>query len=131
MPTPVEENLVSSNAAYVSSFNKGHLPHAPAKAYTVLTCMDARIVPAEAFGISLGDAHVIRNAGASAREGLRSIIISQQMLKTKEVLVIKHTECGMTTFKEKDAHDLVEKNCGAAAAKEVESLDFLPFVEYV
>lgn len=33
----------------------------PAKKYLVLTCMDARIDPAEAFGIDLGDAHVVRN----------------------------------------------------------------------
>jgi Carbonic anhydrase len=29
----------------------------------VVTCMDARIDPAAAFGIELGDAHVIRNVG--------------------------------------------------------------------
>lgn len=46
--------------------------------------MDARIDPAAAFGISLGDAHVIRNAGASAREALRSILISEQLLGTRE-----------------------------------------------
>jgi carbonic anhydrase len=42
--------------------------------------MDARIDPAQAFGINLGDAHVIRNAGASAHDALRSIVISEQLL---------------------------------------------------
>lgn len=42
--------------------------------------MDARIDPAQAYGISLGDAHVIRNAGASAVDALRSIVISEQLL---------------------------------------------------
>jgi hypothetical protein len=42
--------------------------------------MDARIDPAQAFGIDLGDAHVIRNAGASALDALRSIVISEQLL---------------------------------------------------
>jgi len=42
--------------------------------------MDARIDPAQAFGIELGDAHVIRNAGASAIDALRSIVISEQLL---------------------------------------------------
>jgi carbonic anhydrase len=46
--------------------------------------MDARIDPAAAFGIDLGDAHVIRNAGGSARDAIRSIVIS-------EVLLVKHT----------------------------------------
>jgi carbonic anhydrase len=53
--------------------------------------MDARIDPAAAFGIDLGDAHVIRNAGASARDAIRSIVISEQLLGTQEVLLVKHT----------------------------------------
>lgn len=89
--------------------------------------MDARIDPAAAFGISLGDAHVIRNAGASAKDGLRSIIISEQLLGTKEILLIKHTGCGMLTFKNEDAHGLVGKNLGSEAANEIKGLDFLPF----
>jgi hypothetical protein len=52
--------------------------------YYIVTCMDARIDPAAAFGISLGDAHVIRNAGASAKDAHRSILISEQLLGTRE-----------------------------------------------
>ena len=91
--------------------------------------MDARIDPAAAFGIPLGDAHVIRNAGGSARDALRSIIISQQLLGTTEILLIKHTGCGMLTFKNEDAHAVVEKNLGPEAKKELGALDFLPFPE--
>lgn len=91
--------------------------------------MDARIDPAAAFGISLGDAHVIRNAGGNARDALRSLVISQQMLGTTEVLVIKHTGCGMLTFQNEDAHALVEKNLGAEARKELAGLDFQPFAQ--
>jgi carbonic anhydrase len=89
--------------------------------------MDARIDPAAAFGIPLGAAHVIRNAGASARDAFRSIVISQQLLGTTEVLVVKHTGCGMLTFDDETAKGLVKKNKGSAAAKEVENLDFLTF----
>ena len=89
--------------------------------------MDARIDPAAAFGIPLGAAHVIRNAGASARDAFRSIVISQQLLGTTEVLVVKHTGCGMLTFDNVAARDLVKKQKGDAAAKDVEDLDFLTF----
>lgn len=92
-----------------------------------VTCMDARIDPTSAFNIPLGAAHVIRNAGASARDAFRSLIISQQLLGTTEVLLVKHTGCGMLTFDNDTAHSLVRKNKGEAAAKEVENLDFLPF----
>ena len=74
--------------------------------------MDARIDPAAAFGIDLGDAHVIRNAGANAADAVRSIVISQQLLGTREIVLVKHTGCGMLTFQESDARAIVEKNLG-------------------
>ena len=89
--------------------------------------MDARIDPVSAFGISLGDAHVIRNAGGNAVDALRSIIISNQLLGTTEVLLIKHTGCGMLTFKNEDAAAVVEKNLGTQAKEEAAGLDFQPF----
>ncbi len=91
--------------------------------------MDARIDPAAAFGINPGDAHVIRNAGGSAVDALRSIIISQQLLGTTSVLLIKHTGCGMLTFENKDIFPIINKNLGQGATGELEaqSFDFLPF----
>jgi carbonic anhydrase len=89
--------------------------------------MDARIDPAAAFNIPLGAAHVVRNAGASARDAFRSVVISQQLLGTTEVLVVKHTGCGMLTFDNAAAREVVKKQKGDAAAKEVEDLDFLTF----
>jgi carbonic anhydrase len=77
--------------------------------------MDARIDPAAAYGISLGDAHVIRNAGGNARDALRSLVISEQLLGTTEILLLKHTGCGMLTFKNDDAAALVRQNLGDKA----------------
>lgn len=108
----IQQNLRESNQKYVSSFDKGHLALPPAKKYLVLTCMDARIDPAAAFGIELGDAHVIRNAGANAADSLRSIVISEQLLGTGEIFLVKHTGCGMLTFQNNDAYELVKKNLG-------------------
>lgn len=91
--------------------------------------MDARIDPKAAFGIALGDAHVIRNAGGSAKEALRSLVISQQLLGTEEILLVKHTGCGMLTFKNEDAIKVVENNLGQDAKEELIDLDFLPFAD--
>lgn len=109
-----QKNVEAASASYSSSFKMGHLALPPAKKYLVLTCMDARIDPAQAFGIGLGDAHVIRNAGGSAVDGLRSIIISEQLLGTTEIILVKHTGCGMVTFQNEDAYALVEQNLGYA-----------------
>ncbi|KAL6706634.1 hypothetical protein ACN47E_005176 [Coniothyrium glycines] len=127
MSTNGERNLEQGNKSYAASFTQGDLALPPSQKYAVLTCMDARIDPAAAFGIPLGAAHVIRNAGASARDAFRSIVISQQLLGTTEVLVVKHTGCGMLTFDNAVAKDLVQKQKGDAAAKEVEDIDFLTF----
>ncbi|KAK4458167.1 carbonic anhydrase [Cladorrhinum samala] len=125
----IQKNVEAASERYSSSFTKGHLALPPAKKYLVLTCMDARIDPASAFGIELGDAHVIRNAGASAVDALRSIVISQQLLATNEIILVKHTGCGMLTFKNEDAFAIVEKNLGAEAVAELKAKnpDFLPF----
>ncbi|ORX96552.1 carbonic anhydrase [Clohesyomyces aquaticus] len=120
-------NLVEGNKAYAASFTQGDLALPPSQKYAVLTCMDARIDPAAAFNIPLGAAHVIRNAGASARAGFRDLVISQQLLGTTEVLLVKHTGCGMLTFDNATASGLIAKNKGEQAAKEVEDLDFLAF----
>ncbi|KAF4921353.1 hypotheticall protein [Colletotrichum viniferum] len=82
----IQKNVEAASESYSSGFTKGHLALPPAKKYLVLTCMDARIDPARAFGIELGDAHVIRNnedayalvdqnlgAGASAELKSRSL----------------------------------------------------------
>jgi carbonic anhydrase len=90
-----------------------------------VTCMDARIDPAAAFGIALGDAHVIRNAGGNAKDALRSILISQHLLGTREIILIKHTGCGMLTFTNEDAKAAVQGNGG----KVDNAFDFQPFPE--
>jgi carbonic anhydrase len=92
-------DFVANNSVYAAGFDKGSLPMPPAKKAAILACMDARIDPAKALGLREGDAHVIRNAGGVASDdALRSLIISQRLLGTEEIILIHHTDCGMETF---------------------------------
>lgn len=92
-------HVTAANDRYAQSFNQGGKPIPPAKQAAVLTCMDARIMPAEALGYDLGDVHVIRNAGGRASEdAIRSLVISYKLLGTKEFFIIHHTDCGMALF---------------------------------
>ncbi len=112
--------VLAANDRYAATFTKGDLPMPPARRLVILTCMDARIDPAQAFGVTEGDAHVIRNAGGRASEdALRSLVISTQLLGTREVSVIHHTDCGMLTF----TNEQLQARLGADAA----GIDFLPF----
>jgi carbonic anhydrase len=55
-------------------------------------------------------------AGASAVDAFRSIIISEQLLGTTEILLVKHTGCGMLTFTNEQAYEIVGKNLGCVLA---------------
>ncbi|HEY7633674.1 MAG TPA: carbonic anhydrase [Thermoleophilaceae bacterium] len=119
----VTDELLQNNESYAAGFTKGDLAMPPAKHTTVVTCMDARILPSRALGLEEGDAHVIRNAGGRAQEALRSIVISERLLGTDEILVIHHTDCGMLTFTNEDLYAKVQEDLGADAS----DIDFLPF----
>jgi carbonic anhydrase len=51
-------------------------------------------------------------AGGAALDALRSIVVSQQYLQTTEVLVVKHTNCGMIGLENDKGFAEVEKNLG-------------------
>ncbi len=91
--------VLSANQGYVSRFTKGELALPPSRGFAILTCMDARLDPAQYAGLSEGDAHVIRNAGGRASDdAIRSLVISHKLLGTHEWFVIHHTNCGMELF---------------------------------
>jgi carbonic anhydrase len=93
------DSLLANNAAYAASFDKGDLPLAPVKKVAVVACMDARLNVYGALGLQEGDAHVIRNAGGVVTDNeIRSLAISQRLLGTEEIILIRHTDCAMLTF---------------------------------
>src|SRR5579864_464213 len=120
----VAQEFRKANEAYAATFEKGNLPMPPARHVAVVTCMDARLHPARFLGLELGDAHVIRNAGGRVSDdALRSLVISQQLLGTNEVVVIHHTDCGMLTFSNDDLRAKIKQDLHANA----DDIDFLPF----
>jgi carbonic anhydrase len=92
--------VLEANRKYAASFGtKGKLGMPPGRRFAVLTCMDARLDPAQFAGAAEGDAHVIRNAGGRASDdAIRSLVISYKLLGTREFFVIHHTDCGMQFF---------------------------------
>jgi carbonic anhydrase len=118
------DELVQANEHFANALGEVESPPLPpARKVAILTCMDARIVPARIFGLEEGDAHVIRNAGGMAKEGLRSLVISQRLLGTNAIAVVHHTDCGMLTFQNEDVHAKVKEDLGADSS----DIDFMPF----
>jgi carbonic anhydrase len=90
------ERLLAENQRYTESFDRSALTAAPLTGLAILACMDARFDVDEALGLRTGEAHVIRNAGGLATDdAIRSLIVSQHLLGTDEIVVIGHTGCGL------------------------------------
>ncbi|KAL2205235.1 putative carbonic anhydrase [Sarocladium strictum] len=123
MTVTVASEFEFANQKYAESFDKGSLPLPPGRKVAVVTCMDARIDPAKALGLVEGDAHVIRNAGGRAIEAIRSLVISQQLLGTREIVVIHHTSCGMLTFSDNDIRTKIRQSL----TEDADHIAFLPF----
>jgi len=117
--------FLQANERYAASFKKGDLPMPPSRRVAVVACMDARLDPARILGLEEGEAHVIRNAGGRARDALRSLVVSQRLLGTREVAVIHHTDCGMLTFTNEQLRDRIRRELDADAS----AVDFLPFAD--
>ncbi len=120
----VFDELLEANRRYAESFDRGNLSAPPARRVAVVTCMDARMHPEGFLRVDLGDAHVIRNAGGRVSDdAIRSLVISQRLLGTNEVIVIHHTDCGMATFENQDLADKIREDLGVDASDH----DFLTF----
>jgi carbonic anhydrase len=118
----ITDELVRNNEAYANSFKKGDLPLPPAKHIAVLACMDARLDVHKILGLQEGDAHVIRNAGGVATDdAIRSLVISQRLLGTNEIVLIHHTDCGMLTFKDDHVKGQIEAEVGIRPAFALEA----------
>ncbi len=109
----VTDDLLRNNESYAKSFDKGGLAMPPARRLAVLACMDARLDVHRILGLKEGDAHVIRNAGGVATDdAIRSLVISQRLLGTNEIVLLHHTDCGMLTFKDDDVKSQIEAEVG-------------------
>ena len=98
------------------------LPVRPRLRVAVVTCMDCRLDLFELFRLRPGEAHVIRNAGGVITDDvIRSLAISQRRLGTREVLVLHHTGCGMTTFTDDEFRTELERDTGLRPPWAVES----------
>lgn len=120
------DHFLSANEAYVALHGTAHLPLKPKTRVAIVTCMDSRLHVAQALGLALGDAHILRNAGGRVTEDtIRSLVISQQQMGTREIVVLHHTDCGAQTFTNEGFARQLRDSLGV----EVGDRDFLPFTD--
>ena len=116
------DSYLRNNTEYSARFSHRDLPAEPAGRVAILACMDSRLDTSALLGIAEGDAHVIRNAGGVVTEDvIRSLVISQRLKGTREVMLIHHTDCGMLALAESELKDAIEEETGARPAFALEA----------
>jgi len=94
----------------------------PSLHVAILTCMDARVRVFEIFGLIQGESHVLRNAGGVVTDDMiRSLALSQRKLGTREVLIVQHTDCGLSMVTEDDFKDELEEATGLRPTWSIEA----------
>ncbi len=107
------DDVLKNNAQYAQGFDKAALGAPPALGMAVVACMDARLDTHKLLGLEEGDAHVIRNAGGVVTDDvIRSLVISQRLLGTREIVLVHHSDCGMMTFRDDDVKDDIQADTG-------------------
>ena len=109
----VSDEMVAAAAAYAEAFVPSGRGASPVRQLAVVACMDARLDVFALLGLQVGDAHVLRNAGGTVTDDtLRSLVISQRLLGTRETVLVHHTECGMTSFDDAEFLETLDRESG-------------------
>lgn len=96
---PNADELLANNDRYVDQFADHDLSLRPRRGLAIVACMDSRMDIFQMLGLAHGDAHVIRNAGGVVTDDvIRSLVVSQRLLGTQEIILVHHTNCGLQTI---------------------------------
>ena len=111
--SPNAAELIQNNAEFVAAFADQGLALAPRRKLAIVACMDSRMDIFQMLGLHHGDAHIIRNAGGVVTDDvIRSLVVSQRLLNTQEILLIHHTNCGLQTVQGDEFKSELERECG-------------------
>ncbi|MDA0632453.1 carbonic anhydrase [Nonomuraea sp. MCN248] len=103
------DDLFAANAEFARTFKGSDLTGRAARGLAVVTCMDSRIDPLGLLGLRPGDAKILRNAGARVTDDvLRTLVLAVYLLGVERVLVMPHTDCGMTKATDAQVHQLTQ-----------------------
>jgi carbonic anhydrase len=115
MPTQTDELFL--NAQRHESRFSGARAVIPSRHVAIVTCMDSRIDTFAIFGLESGEAHILRNAGGLVTDDvLRSLVLSQRLLGTQEVILMHHTNCGLHDADETRLREQIRAETGSEPA---------------
>ena len=107
------EDLISANKDFAASFKSTGLSGQAKKGLAIVTCMDSRIAPLSIVGMNVGDAKILRNAGARVTEDvLRTLVLATHLLGVDRILIMPHTDCRMASAEEHEMHQQILDRSG-------------------
>lgn len=126
---PDPQALTDGNERWRKAFIWGGLDVRPRMKLSILTCMDSRYTAQGILGVSMGDSHVIRNAGGRVTDDVvRSLVLSAHALGTRGCIVIHHTRCGLYGTTNEEIRSLVREGA-SSDPDDVDAIDFQPFTD--
>lgn len=86
----------------------------PKPKIAIVTCADPRLSGIlRLLDLDEADVDMIRNVGTVIDDdSIRSLVISTRLLGTKEIMIINHDGCGMTTFTDADLEARLRSESG-------------------
>lgn len=121
--------MKDANKQYVEEFGyRADLGGTASKNLAIVTCMDARVEPKKALGLDVGEANILRNAGARVSDDvMRSLSVATNLLDVDTILVIHHTNCGM---EQRTTDEVIEDISGGdpVIREAAEQVDWQPII---
>lgn len=110
---PSADELLRNNEHYVADFTDGDLALRPRRHLAIVACMDSRMDIFQMLGLQHGEAHIVRNAGGVITDDvIRSLVLSQRLLGTREIILVHHTDCGLQAIIEDEFKAELEAEVG-------------------
>jgi carbonic anhydrase len=110
---PVFADVLAANERYARTFSLAGLSASAAQGLAVLTCMDSRIEPLAMLGLRVGDAKILRNAGARVTDDvLGTLVLARHLLGVDRLMVIGHTRCRMVAAGARELRAAIRKAGG-------------------
>lgn len=110
-PGPSLPEMLTAAGRHAASFTPATCDHARV---AVVACMDRRLDLMSLFGLEAGQAYIIRNAGGLVTDDVRrSLAIAQWLLGVEEIVLVRHTGCGMLGLADDVLLDGLEQETGA------------------
>lgn len=110
---PNADELLANNVLFVEGYADRELSLRPRRKLAIVACMDSRMDIFQMLGLGHGEAHIIRNAGGVVTDDvIRSLVLSQRSLGTREIILIHHTNCGLQDISEDEFKAELEAEVG-------------------